>query len=302
MSLRRQSKPDGFTLVELLVVVVIIAVLSAILLPVVAGMRQRANMSREIAAARQVMAAYLLYPSDHDGELMPGFGPFPAKDDQGKEVHSPVNFRYPWRLAPYLRYDMRILWGNNADDRLSKLAQGPRDAYIYGVSVQPALGINAAYVGGDYQVLPPNKAKAIDRYGQFCVTRLSQAVKPQQLIVFASAGAEHEGQHLSGYFKVDAPNFTGRNWTVTDASEASPDSTGHVHFRYQGKAVAAMLDGHVELLDFDQMNDMRRWSNQAGQADNRQWKLGQSDEPSSSSSSEPIDTGGPIDAKPTNSN
>lgn len=298
---RERSTRTGFTLTELLVALVIIAVLTALLLPVIGGMRQRANMSREIAAARQLMAAYLLYPSDHDGELLPGFGNFPAKDDQGNEVHSPVNYRYPWRIAPYLRYDMRILWGNNADDRLIKLAQGPRDAYIYGVSVQPAFGINAAYVGGDYQVLPPNKSKAIDRYGQFCVTRLGQALKPQQLIVFASAGAEYQGQHLSGYFKIDAPNFTGHNWEPSASSESSPESTGHVDFRYQGKAVAAMLDGHVELLDFDQMNDMRRWSNQAAQAGNREWKLGQSDEPIPSSSSGTIDTGDPIDAKPTNS-
>jgi hypothetical protein len=28
------------------------------------------------------------------------------------------------------------------------------------------------------------------------------------------------------------------------------------------------LDGHVELLDRDQMNDMRRWSNRAAETDN----------------------------------
>src|SRR3712207_7058496 len=42
------------------------------------------------------------------------------------------NYRYPWRLAPYLNYDMRVLWGNNSDDKLAKLAKGPRDSYEYG--------------------------------------------------------------------------------------------------------------------------------------------------------------------------
>jgi hypothetical protein len=69
-----------------------------------------------------------------------------------------------------------------------------------------------------------------------------------------------------------------------------------------------MLDGHVELLDLEQMKDMRRWSNQAGQANNRDWKLGESDEPSPTSPSDTISTGGsidtgePIDATLTNTN
>ncbi len=270
-------RAGAFTLIELMVVIGIISILAAVITPVIGSVRREAGMTREISSARQLMAAYLAYSSDHDGEVLPGFGDFPATDDRGQAMHHPVNARYPWRLAPYLGYEMRLFWGRDADDRLRKLASGPHDAYAYAISVQPALGINAAYVGGDFQVLPPNKEKLASMYGAFCVTRLAQAVSPHQLIVLASAGGGSGSDRLSGYFKVEAPNFTARRWSESYSSSASPEEFGYVDFRWEKRAVAAMLDGHVELLDFERMNDMRRWSNQAGSANDPTWKLGMPD-------------------------
>lgn len=272
---------SGFTLIELLVCVAIIAVLMTIAIPVVSGMRKKASMTREIGSARRIITAYLAYAAEHDGELMPGFGNFPAKDDRGQEVKNPINHRYPWRLAPYLDYDVRAFWGNEADDRIGKLAKSnKRDQYVYAVSVEPALGINALFVGGDYQVLPPDNRKALDKYGQFCVTRLPQASNAPQLIVFASAAGMFNGQKMSGYFKIQAPSFTSRNWVAKYSAKDDPALHGNVDFRYEDRAVAAMLDGHVELMDFDQMNDMRRWSNQAANAENRNWQIGGAEESS----------------------
>ena len=275
----KTSHRSGFTLIELLVCVAVIAVLTSIAIPVISGMRKKASMTREISSARRIISGYLAYAADHDGDLMPGFANFPAKDERGKEVHNPVNWRYPWRLAPYLDYDMRSFWGNESDDRIAKAARGDHDGYVYAVSVQPALGINALFVGGDYQVLSPEKTKNITLYGQFCVTRLGQASNAPQLIVFASAAGMYEGQKMTGYFKVTAPNFTTRNW-IGDYSEKKndPTLTGNVDFRYEDRAVAAMLDGHIEMMDFDQMNDMRRWSNQAATAENKNWMIGGSEE------------------------
>lgn len=270
---------SGFTLIELLVCVVIIAVLTSIAIPVVSGMRKKASMTREISSARRIISAYLAYAAEHDAELMAGFGNFPAKDERGKEVHNPVNWRYPWRLAPYLSYDMRAFWGNEADDRLGKLAKSSdHDQYVYAVSVEPALGINAAFVGGDYQALPPDHAKSLTKYGQFCVTRLGQATNAPQLIVFASAAGLYNGQKMSGYFKIQAPNLTQRIWASEYKPDGDPALHGNVDFRYEDRAVVAMLDGHIEMMDFDQMNDMRLWSNQAATAENKRWQLGNSEE------------------------
>lgn len=264
---------EGFTLLELLVVISIIAILSTLIMKGTRASIRQANQAKEVSAARQVTAAYLAYAGENDGELMPGYGPFPAYNEKGDALHNPVSARYPWRLAPYLHYEMRLLWGNNNDDALRKLALGPRSDYEYGVSVQPAFGINATFIGGDYQEFPPNKTRALELYGNFCVTRLAQTSHASQLIVFASAASGYQGSKLTGYFKVLAPNTTGRNWGNQWTDKSAPNDFGFVDFRYGEKAVVAMLDGHVEMMNFQQMDDMRRWSHQAAELDQKDWKL-----------------------------
>lgn len=257
----------AFTLIELLVVVAVIAVIAAIALPVVQGVRQRGAMASEISAARQVMAAYLAHAADNNGLLLPGYGNFPAKDDRGRDLHHPASGRYPWRLAPYLDYDLRILYGKVGDSRLKLDRERDYAAFVYAVSVAPALGMNTIHVGGDYHALNPDNPRAVAAYGQFCVRRLAEAVRPSQLITFASACFESGGERVPGYFRIEPPKLVGSNrWPEKYSEKEPPAAYGNVDFRYDGRAVAAMLDGHVEMLDFHQMNDMRRWSNVAAEA------------------------------------
>lgn len=261
------KKRGAFTLIELLVVVAIIAVIAAIALPVMQGVRQRGAMASEISAARQVMAAYLAHAADNNGQLLPGYGNFPAKDDRGKDLHHPASGRYPWRLAPYLDYDLRILYGKVGDSRLQIDRERDYAAFVYAVSVAPALGMNTIHVGGDYQALNPDNPRAVAAYGQFCVRRLSEAARSSQLIAFASACFESGGERVPGYFKIEPPKLVGsQRWPEKYSEQDPPAAYGNVDFRYDGRAVVAMLDGHVEMLDFDQMNDMRRWSNLAAEA------------------------------------
>ncbi|MES2569990.1 MAG: type II secretion system protein [Verrucomicrobiota bacterium] len=297
----------GFTLVELIVVVSIVAVLIAITLPVVSSVRKKGDMVSEIAAARQLMVAYANYAAEHDNQLMPGYGNFPAKDDRGKDLHNPASSRYPWRIAPYLGYDLSILYGKAGSSRLKIDRTRDYASYVYAVSVAPALGMNTVYVGGDYQMMNPESPRAIAAYGQFCVTRMAQAVKPATLIVFASAWFGDQGERIPGYFKIEPPSFAaGRKWAKTLPPNAPPEASGHVDFRYDGRAVTAMLDGHVEMLDFRQMNDMRRWSNLSAEANESGWMpdgpgQGSSSSSGSTSGGKPID-GNPIHGTPINGN
>lgn len=60
----RQAEP-GFTLIELLVVIAIIAVLAALIFPVLGRMREKANLSKCSNNLRQLCVALNAYVAEH---------------------------------------------------------------------------------------------------------------------------------------------------------------------------------------------------------------------------------------------
>ena len=61
------SKRTGFTLIELLVVIAIIAILAAILFPVFARARAKAQQASCLSNTKQTALSFLMYNSDYDG-------------------------------------------------------------------------------------------------------------------------------------------------------------------------------------------------------------------------------------------
>jgi prepilin-type N-terminal cleavage/methylation domain-containing protein/prepilin-type processing-associated H-X9-DG protein len=80
----------GFTLVELLVVIGIIAVLISILLPALSAAREQANKIKCLSNLKQVGLAYLMYAQDNRG-VFPGFFTYAV----------PTNGRPPFFGASY---------------------------------------------------------------------------------------------------------------------------------------------------------------------------------------------------------
>ncbi len=264
-------KHSGFTLVEMLVTVSLIAILGTLAVGGIHCARQKARTVVEINAARNLMTGYLGHASENNGQVLPGYQTDPtAANLQGETLKFPVNARYPWRLAPSVPGVEGVLVFNGNEAVLEK---ADRD---YLVSAEPNLGLNATLVGGHFgsgSPLAPTP-RIVDAYGKFYLTHLTESDDPGKLVVFTSA---RSGEGRQGYYEVRSPKLTGPVWSSGTFKDEGPAiAHGFVDFRWGGKAVAAMLGGNVELLDETQLRDMRRWSHQAARANDPDFTIGRS--------------------------
>lgn len=86
---------SGFTLIELLVVVAIIAVLAAILFPVLATAREKARQTTCLSDEKQLAMAVLMYAGDYDEYLCP--------TDTGQVDAKGNEILWPDLLDPYVK-------------------------------------------------------------------------------------------------------------------------------------------------------------------------------------------------------
>ena len=91
------SASVGFTLIELLVVIAIIAILAAMLLPVLARAKQKAQGIQCMNNLRQLCIAWNMYPAENNSRLMPNG----AENDQPASLTDP-NYKPQW--CPGVQY------------------------------------------------------------------------------------------------------------------------------------------------------------------------------------------------------
>jgi prepilin-type N-terminal cleavage/methylation domain-containing protein len=287
------ARRAGFTLIEVLVVIGIIALLIGILTPTLGAARKSALLATEQADARSIGAAYASFATDNKNYLLPAkvdSNKFPeairrarAALPSGAEPTGVDAARWLWRLGPYVDFafptlirDRDVLEQINSGESLAGV-----DAGEYRASVFTGFGLNSYYIGGRREFYETN-SQGFNRFqasfgSDFFVNRIDRAPRPSELIAFVSSASNIQGEGFrEGYFYVEPPRTTTTHSTWADFTPPTKQFVTSLTGWYgafpiaNGKAIVSCLDGHAEALEWDDLTDMRRWSPQANAPD---WTL-----------------------------
>jgi len=283
-----KRKTTGFTLVEILVVLVVISILIGLLYPALKGGMARAKETTELNAIKQVGAAWAMYSVSNLDRLMPGHittemqeywdvawaypdetlippAPFYQESDPN------IAGSYPWRLLDR----MNNRWETLIDYKKRTWNAMQVNEHAEEIATIPAFGYNGYYLGGFWDTDSHfNKPKL--RYSQVLlqhgevenvVARVaSQITTPTNTVVFCSSFYGQEGKHLhlsddtDGYhlavprILANIVQWEPRNDGVEIFVETSPPLG-----RHNGMPAIFFADGHVDDVQIYDLANQQMW-------------------------------------------
>jgi prepilin-type N-terminal cleavage/methylation domain-containing protein/prepilin-type processing-associated H-X9-DG protein len=216
-----KSASPGFTLVELLVVVAIIATMAAISYPVYSWCLTQARANASGAYLRQIVTANLSYAGDNNGCFCP------AQDESNltrwhgarPSVGAPFDTSKGY-LGPYLGTGGIV----QRDPLLRSYNVITGDGSWEDGS--GGYGYNEVYVGGTPQ----------DNYHGISTLAVPH---PASTVMFATTAFAMSGNQIQEYPFCEPPQWVDPNNNLAGSLQPS------VHFRANGKALVGWCDGHV---------------------------------------------------------
>ena len=233
----KRARGAGFTVVELIVVMGIVAVLVAVLMPVIAGAREAARGVNCASNLRQVVTAAVAYGRENNGCWPPAHVDFLTKNRRRwhgtrAAAGAPFEFTPDTPVAPYLQTprvkQCPTFEPAKAGFEASCGGYGYNNHYLGSSQAEPHLA-----------ALPLGPAEWDRRVGNV-PAKLEGVRRPAETIAFADAAMATKGGHIE-YSFLEPPTTV---WGPTSPS---------IHFRHGGKgrrANVAWADGHVTSEPF----------------------------------------------------
>ncbi|MGC3960552.1 MAG: prepilin-type N-terminal cleavage/methylation domain-containing protein [Verrucomicrobiota bacterium] len=226
----------GFTLVELLIVIALIATLAALLLPVLQQARARATGYQSINNTRQLVFAWMLYADDHNGRLPYNLGGAGGgKNPAMKTDANWVNNNLTWELDSDNTNTATLTEASLGPyvNRVNQIYRCPNDKVLSNVQRQAGWSQRVrsysmnAMIGDAGELTDQGVNENNPHYVQFF--RITDIPQPADIFVFVE---EHPDSINDGYF---LNRYYVNHWIDLPSSD------------HNGAAPFAFADGHAQL-------------------------------------------------------
>jgi prepilin-type N-terminal cleavage/methylation domain-containing protein len=215
---------NGFSLMELLAVVAVVAALSALLIPVMTKTRERGLDAKCLANLRQVASAFTLYVADNNGSFFP--------DNEAKFTFlGYLGFTYP-KSRPNYYYSDAFQADQHNVYRCPKVQ-----------SIRPR-NLESPVYTPNYVLI--NTIGGVTPVGW--PLRMSNVPSVSKMWTYTE-GARLDAQ---GGYKMDPTYYAG------NASFTRYQTPGYLTWPHGGKQAFSFLDGHAELLSFSQVAELNK--------------------------------------------